>query len=74
MLEKIKKIFKKKPKVEKEKRTYKKKIDHRQWWNLRKSEERRSKRFQYRRIFCWQVRLKHGDFRRPRRKVYIRRT
>ena len=28
MLEKIKKIFKKKPKVEKEKRTYKKKIDH----------------------------------------------
>ena len=28
MLEKIKKIFKKKSKVEKEKRTYKKKIDH----------------------------------------------
>ena len=28
MLEKIKKIFKKKPKVEKEKRTYEKKIDH----------------------------------------------
>ena len=28
MLEKIKKIFKKKPKVKKEKRTYKKKIDH----------------------------------------------
>ena len=28
MLEKIKKIFKKKPKVEKEKRTYKKEIDH----------------------------------------------
>ena len=28
MFEKIKKIFKKKPKVEKEKRTYEKKIDH----------------------------------------------
>jgi hypothetical protein len=28
MFEKIKKIFKKKPKVEKEKRTYKKEIDH----------------------------------------------
>ena len=28
MLERIKKIFKKKPKVEKEKRTYKKEIDH----------------------------------------------
>jgi len=28
MFEKIKKIFKKKPKVEKEKRTYKKAIDH----------------------------------------------
>ena len=28
MLEKIKKIFKKKPKVKKEKRTYKKEIDH----------------------------------------------
>ena len=28
MLERIKKIFKKKPKVEKEKRTYEKKIDH----------------------------------------------
>ena len=28
MLEKIKKIFKKKPKVKKEKRTYKKAIDH----------------------------------------------
>ena len=28
MLNKIKKIFKKKPKVEKEKRTYEKKIDH----------------------------------------------
>ena len=28
MLEKIKKIFKKKPKVEKEKRTYEKEIDH----------------------------------------------
>ena len=28
MLERIKKIFKKKPKVEKEKRTYKKAIDH----------------------------------------------
>ena len=28
MLEKIKKIFKKKPKVEKEKRTYEKKINH----------------------------------------------
>ena len=28
MLEKIKKIFKKKPKVEKEKRTYEKAIDH----------------------------------------------
>ena len=28
MFDKIKKIFKKKPKVEKEKRTYKKKIDH----------------------------------------------
>jgi len=28
MFDKIKKIFKKKPKVEKEKRTYEKKIDH----------------------------------------------
>jgi len=28
MLERIKKIFKKKPKAEKEKRTYEKKIDH----------------------------------------------
>ena len=28
MLKRIKKIFKKKPKVEKEKRTYEKKIDH----------------------------------------------
>ena len=28
MFEKIKKIFKKKPKVEKEKRTYEKEIDH----------------------------------------------
>jgi len=28
MFEKIKKIFKKKPKAEKEKRTYEKKIDH----------------------------------------------
>ena len=28
MLERIKKIFKKKPKVEKEKRTYEKEIDH----------------------------------------------
>ena len=28
MLERIKKIFKKKPKVKKEKRTYEKKIDH----------------------------------------------
>ena len=28
MLERIKKIFKKKPKVKKEKRTYKKEIDH----------------------------------------------
>jgi hypothetical protein len=28
MFDKIKKIFKKKPKVEKEKRTYKKEIDH----------------------------------------------
>ena len=28
MFDKIKKIFKKKPKIEKEKRTYEKKIDH----------------------------------------------